>query len=1415
VLRPEDFLWLEFGFSNVALEVSGFKVKLVKPSSDDPSISLDAHSVTSPPVYEWGDPQKFPTDDHNSYITIYLAPQNVWEEALDENASIDQITHAKLSGGSRLSFQIPDRLLEGEGLEFTLESLLSWHNFLPQIASEAAIVPVGRRRFDLSDVRQTAVEYPRGLILSPNEEALWRHSVESPDDNGPNELWHTQLSQPYRDSNDVPPTLVAVESLKDDEAPQNCTATGPAGTSTCNVFSPAPGPSGNALNEDDRCQIKLLTCGAPGLVVCGQPYSPKPIAAENLILSGLGAWFATDTKWEIPANLSLEAWRHRATMARDHLCKVAYKGYLLPFGLRATLIKETWRRPDKTSDNFFRAPLRQRSYLVIKRPIKSFWSRNSEAEPFQPPPWMVDGGRRFQFQSVETLMSVTGSVLIPSDTDRDSNGRPIRIRHQPGAFYPTDPITCDVLLFHFRLTDLARPHHTIDFKMPVAFVQNELAASCVSHTCSNELQQVLDGYNRESAGRNVANIDGTEIQYAPSTKPGDTQFRTFSLTFYAEAAGPLTTCFEQQNQPCFVPFVSEASTIVPAVHELAGSETVSISYHPRYQQKGFSTAPDGNRGEVFAALNNSQSPLKFPLDKAGGLIVPSVKFSGLSRLAGVVGGAADSLDTFSSGVFDAAKFFSGLSLDQYEPKLFGVIRLGDVIRPLGDLRNRLDAIPKLIFSEIHQLTDQLAAIASSLKNLANSLNVLNTITKFFTVHPLDVNAAQAVRDQAKIVGDNIKALYGFNSRFESFGSVRTTQAGAAAADRLVDIKKRLHDALANIQQLSAAEIAGFEELVASCVDTRVDEFVTWWAAINERLNDALIPELAQIWRDVNDQIQLIPNLTVPQLIELVKQGPDSPTAKAILSLPGKMPQLLKSWLDFKNAVQSAPNANQLPANVLQGGEELRTGASARIKNLRTGLQQEVDSMQDALLARAASYAQSTLRPSIDAVISQTRSELTLFQQQLNLLEDAFVQALTNAIVNAVTAALIELSGFLADHSSELWQAVNTVANLYTTAQATVGTVIAAVNTPYEFKVEYAFSPELMEGPAGFPIFQPNNQSSMQVATTYRKTLVPSNVLKNNLGQDYLSVDASIRNFNIVLLPNLNFLTLTFKQVSFKSENGSKPAVSAELQSITFGDALQWVQAFASLVGGLSNRIPGVTVDPSGVHISYAAALPALSAGAFSISGLGISVRVEIPFDNSPMLIFLGFASEQQKCHIRISIYGGTLFLDSGMAPASSASQSGVVTPALRSFHSAIETGFTGDVSVGPAHGEVHLFCGVYYGNDFGRCRLSGYVDAGGNCDIAGLIRMFVNWHLALNYASEGNHMWGECTVSVDIEIGFFSISFSLSMRKDISGSSATLMGLNPAAANFVVPATLNALRPYPLQNITFEMWERYRNALVI
>jgi hypothetical protein len=69
-------------------------------------------------------------------------------------------------------------------------------------------------------------------------------------------------------------------------------------------------------------------------------------------------------------------------------------------------------------------------------------------------------------------------------------------------------------------------------------------------------------------------------------------------------------------------------------------------------------------------------------------------------------------------------------------------------------------------------------------------------------------------------------------------------------------------------------------------------------------------------------------------------------------------------------------------------------------------------------------------------------------------------------------------------------------------------------------------------------------------------------------------------------------------------------------------------------------------------------------------------------------------------------------------------------------------------------------------------QLTGYLRASGGLEVLGIVAINIEFDLALTYDIGNNKVWGEADVSVDVSIGFFSKSVSLTMRREFSNSKA-------------------------------------------
>ncbi len=238
----------------------------------------------------------------------------------------------------------------------------------------------------------TAIEAPYRLILSPHVYAGWAHSYTPVTHNGKTELWHTRLgvhknSGAVDEHNDYYRTVRAVWSL--DYAPDP-----DFGPGSDNL------PFRMSLNARDRHELVHLTSDFK--YKKDTSYVPDSVQVNRLMLSSLGAWLNTRGAWEPPPGLSIEEWRHRGTMGRDHYVRVVYKGFLYPFGNRASLIKVTERKIRYFSRGGYIAYMYQRMYIVVRKPEMVYPALN---QPYD--------ARRTPFRKIRLTTLVTPNLDQP------------------------------------------------------------------------------------------------------------------------------------------------------------------------------------------------------------------------------------------------------------------------------------------------------------------------------------------------------------------------------------------------------------------------------------------------------------------------------------------------------------------------------------------------------------------------------------------------------------------------------------------------------------------------------------------------------------------------------------------------------------------------------------------------------------------------------------------------------------------------------------------------------------------------------------------------------------------------------------------------------------------------------------------
>jgi hypothetical protein len=402
-------------------------------------------------------------------------------------------------------------------------------------------------------------------------------------------------------------------------------------------------------------------------------------------------------------------------MARDHYVKVVYKGYLFPFGHRASLIKITERKFQRGPTGLA-AYLRQRMYIIVREPEKQYPAVGQQFE-----------GRGLPFQRLRITNVITPSLDMPQAL---VSGR------ATAAFWPR--VGAADFQFHFVAEDV--DGNVSEFTAPIIFVEATVAGD-------SRLDQVFTEYGKaESQDRHEREMRGQNVAYAKGDKPGDTHFETATITFGADKPESKFSVISLLvlNQPPFYPTVAEAKVRISAVEQMTGTQaSTRIKIHNAYVTGGFSSA--ANKGLVFAEVLDTVQ-LAFggagaSTDKAGGMASPSMAINALSRSLGPVGG---NVDKIVGGTFDPTEFFKGALGDV---KILGGITLWDILEVVNDFTGLLDKVPKL---KPLRLPDAIEASFTWKPTMKNGPDPSQPILKFASVNDaftLDAHMRQPLNAQ--------------------------------------------------------------------------------------------------------------------------------------------------------------------------------------------------------------------------------------------------------------------------------------------------------------------------------------------------------------------------------------------------------------------------------------------------------------------------------------------------------------------------------------------------------------------------------------------------------------------------------------------------------------------------------------------
>lgn len=697
---------------------------------------------------------------------------------------------------------------------------------------------------------QTAIEMPWRLVLAPHAAERFRHAaqpVTSPVSQR-TEMWHSRMVLPV--NGEVPPapppdanrTVRAVWARTDDTG----TAMKPDFPGSGDLPLPSDFPFMATMDDRDRYQIAHLSSN-----FSVPAYVPQPVQADRLMLSSLGGWLNARGAWE-PPGLDVEEWVNHATMGRDHYVRVVYRGVLCCLGHRVSLVKVTERKFHNGQNGT--APLagngaylRQRLFLVVRERERSY------VEPGLTDP---DGRllhNQFLFTRVRILTTVTPDLDLPSSAPSTIKGFNDR-----RMFWPC--VTGQPFRFDCVGEDLEG--RQVSFSIPLIFVTNSLAsprtdipsgfkpdvpaARDAAQQAAIEWLTRNDTVGTRTVPRRRAPMSGQQLAFAPAHQTGDTSAPVESIDFGIRANITNTTEVPLDNVdlhnysqnltlPMFFPIVDTARVKLPALSQLAGGSGTSVlSWNTHYLKNGYT----GNPGEVFMEVdavaqphppaNASVAALDFSRqsDRSGGFVMPNLRPTAWSRLAGPVSGVADD---FRQGTFKPANAFPSSGLGGLPlPLIFGCIPLGDVIESVGDFANGAGLLPKFVAeasNKIDSFVSELLRLFEVVKSLADNPGSIAEAAIGVTRQTLQDLAAQALAYAAAQAAPVKAAIAQLDTALNQLASVMATLRGASidAAPSLPGLTVAAGSLQTALAQLGAAVgdasglPAGFRQSVRALV----------------------------------------------------------------------------------------------------------------------------------------------------------------------------------------------------------------------------------------------------------------------------------------------------------------------------------------------------------------------------------------------------------------------------------------------------------------------------------------------------------------------------------------------------------------------------------------------------------------------
>jgi hypothetical protein len=314
--------------------------------------------------------------------------------------------------------------------------------------------------------------------------------------------------------------------------------------------------------------------------------------------------------------------------------------------------------------------------------------------------------------------------------------------------------------------------------------------------------------------------------------------------------------------------------------------------------------------------------------------------------------------------------------------------------------------------------------------------------------------------------------------------------------------------------------------------------------------------------------------------------------------------------------------------------------------------------------------------------------------------------------------------------------------------------VKGLKIPEVVHTRIAWQPTLQPWPAGSgAIFQPNKVDGFSVSVDLvapTKGNAPPNV----------DVSCVLEDFDLCLIGSTTFIRLEFTKIEFLARAGKKPDVDVVFGDIKFEGVLSFVETLRTLIplDGFSDP-PSLDISEKGIEAGFSLGLPNLAIGVFSLENISLAAGLKVPFIGESLEFRFSFCTREDPFRLTVALFGGGGFFGITVTPAN-----------VRMLEAALEFGAAISLDFGVASGSLSAMGGIYFKLELGDATLTGYFRLRGEVDVLGLISASIELYLALSYEFASGKAAGRATLSIEVEVAFFSTSVEITCERKFAGA---------------------------------------------